>query len=124
VISPLAILFYEDLMPGTQLVNRLQDLKYRVQVVATAEEFLTAAASAGPMLIFCDLISKRTDVIEVIKQLRANSGTAHLPIIAFADESETQLPTTAKQAGATLTVTDAAIIPHLNQFIEQALQVE
>ena len=124
MISPLAILFYEDLMPGTQLVNRLQDLKYRVQVVTSAEELQATAASAGPMLIFCDLVSKRANLVEVIKQLRATVGTAHVPIIAFADESEAELPAAAKQAGATLTVTDAALLPHLNQFIEQALQVE
>ncbi len=111
-------------MPGTQLVNRLTDLKYRVQVVALAADLPATASSAGPMFILCDLVSKRADIIAVIKQLRANSATAHIPIIAFADESEAQLQLTAQQAGATLIVTDAAILPHLNQFIEQALQVE
>lgn len=121
---PLALLFYEDLMPGTQLVNRLQDLKYRVQVVAADEDILTIAASAGPMFILMDLVSKRLDVCDRIKQLRATSTTAHIPIIAFADESEDKLQSSAKEAGATLVVTDAAILPHLNQFIERALQVE
>jgi CheY-like chemotaxis protein len=121
---PLALLFYEDLMPGTQLVNRLQDLKYRVQVVATAEELLATAASAGPMLILCDLASQRMAVSEVIKQLRATPATAHLPIIAFADEAEGPLSAAGKAAGATLVVTDAAIIAHLNLLVERALQVE
>ena len=31
--QPLALVFYEKLMPGSQLVNRLQDLNYRVQAV-------------------------------------------------------------------------------------------
>lgn len=121
---PLALLFYEDLMPGTQLVNRLQDLKYRVEVVSAAADLLAAAASAGPMLILMDLVSKRLDICDLIKQLRAAPATAHIPIIAFADESEDKLQSSAKEAGATLVVTDAAILPHLNQFIERALQVE
>ena len=121
---PLALLFYEDLMPGTQLVNRLQDLKYRVQVVSAPDELLAGAASAGPMLILVDLASKRLDICDLIKQLRATPATAHIPIIAFADESEDKLQSAAKEAGATLVVTDAAILPHLNQFIERALQVE
>lgn len=124
VTSPLAILFYEDLMPGTQLVNRLQDLRYRVQVVSTETELLEYAATAGAMLIVADLVSKRADVCEIIRKLRAAPTTAHIPLIGFADESETQLQETAKAAGATLVVTDAAITQHLNQFIERALQVE
>lgn len=111
-------------MPGSQLVNRLQDLKYRVQVVATADELLATAASAGPMLILCDLASRRGAVSEVIKQLRATPATAHLPIIAFADEAEGPLSAAGKAAGATLVVTDAAILAHLNLLVARALQVE
>ncbi|MEK7780584.1 MAG: hypothetical protein AAB370_03685 [Verrucomicrobiota bacterium] len=122
--SPLAILFYEDLMPGTQLVNRLQDLRYRVQVVSTEAELLNCAATAGPMLIVADLVSKRTDVCDLIRKLRATPTIAHIPLLGFADEAEIPLQIAAKEAGATLVVTDAAIIQHLNQFIERALQVE
>ena len=122
--SPLAILFYEDLMPGTQLVNRLQDLRYRVQVASTGAELLTTAATAGPMLIVLDLISKRADICELIRKLRAAATTAHIPLIGFADEAEVALQTAATQAGATLVVTDTAILLHLNQFIDRALQLE
>ena len=34
--QPLALVLYERLLPGSQLVNRLQDLNYRVQVIADA----------------------------------------------------------------------------------------
>lgn len=111
-------------MPGTQLVNRLEDLRYRVQVVASGEELLAVAGTSGPMLIFADLVSKRADVCELIRKLRATETTAHIPLIGFADESEAALQASATQAGATLVVTDAAILLHLKQFIERALQVE
>ena len=125
--SPLALVFYEDLIPGSQLVNRLQDLQYRVQAVSTLEELVACAASTGPMLIFTDLVSKSGDVCAVIKKLRANPTTAHLPIIGFADEAddaEAKLPAAGREAGATLVVADSAILTHLEQFIERALQVE
>lgn len=122
--SPLAILFYEDLIPGTQLVNRLQDLRYRVQVAASPEELLELAASAGPMLIFADVVSKRLDVCALIRKLRTNADTSHLPIIGFGDDDQVDLQSLAKEAGATLMVTDAALIPHLEQFIQEALRVE
>ena len=32
--QPLALVLYEKLLPGSQLVNRLQDLNYRVQTIA------------------------------------------------------------------------------------------
>jgi CheY-like chemotaxis protein len=124
VNSPLAVLFYEDLMPGSQLANRLQDLKYRVQVAPSADELTSLAASAGPMLCLTDLASKQADICAVIRTLRGNTATAHLPIIAFADEDQLELQESAKQAGATLVVSDAALLAHLAQFIEQALRVE
>ncbi len=120
---PLALLCYEDLMPGTHLVNRLQDLRYRVQVVANPAELPAVAAQHGAMLVLTDLASKRANVCDVIRQLRATQATSHLPVIAFADEADPALQAAGKAAGATLVVTDAAILTHLPQLIEQALQV-
>lgn len=111
-------------MPGTQLVNRLQDLRYRVQVVTHAAELPAVAAQHGAMLVLVDLASKKADICEVIRQLRAASATSHLPILAFADEADAALASSGRTAGATLVVTDAAILTHLPQLIEQALQVE
>ena len=122
--TPLALVCYEDLIPGSQLVNRLQDLQYRVQAVSDLAELVSSAASEGPLLIFTDLVSKQGDVCAVIKQLRANPGTAHLPIIAFADEAAAALIEAGRAAGATLVVADSAIVTHLTQFVERALQVE
>jgi len=124
VTSPLALLCYEDLLPGTQLVNRLPDQGYRVQVVTNATELPALAAGSGAMMILLDLVSKRVDVCEAIRKLQATPTTAHLPIIAFADDNETALQTAGKAAGAKLVATDAAILQHLDQLMEQALQVD
>lgn len=121
---PLAIVLYEDLMPGSQLVNRLQDLQYRVQAVTDPGELLACARNAGPMLILADLVSSRADICALIKQLRSNSITAHVPVIAFADDAEEALQAAARVAGAMMVVADSAILTHLVQFIERALQVE
>ena len=124
VTLPLALVFYEDLIPGSQLVNRLQDSQYRVQAVSKLDQLTACAASVGPMLIFADLVSKSGDVCEIIRKLRDNPATAHIPIIGFADDSEAELQAAGKAAGATLVVADSAILAHLTQFIERALQVE
>ena len=121
---PLAIVFYEDLMPGSQLVNRLQDLQYRVQAVTDPGELVAGAGSSGPMLILVDLVSTRADICALIRQLRSNPATAHVPVIAFADDAEEALQGAARAAGATVVVADSAILTHLLQFIERALLVE
>lgn len=124
VTLPLALVFYEDLIPGSQLINRLQDSQYRVQAVSTLDELTASAASTGPMLIFADLICRKGDVCAVIRKLRGDPATAHIPIIGFADDAEAGLQAAGRQAGATLVVADSVILTHLTQFIERALQVE
>jgi CheY-like chemotaxis protein len=124
VTLPLALVFYEDLIPGTQLVNRLQDSNYRVQVVPKLDELLDCATHAGPMLIFADLVSRGGDVCSVIRKLRLEKATAHIPVIGFADDADEGLQAAGRAAGATLVVADSVILTHLTQFIERALQVE
>ena len=122
--QPLALVLYEDLMPGSQLVNRLQDLHYRVQSIADAGRLSDYARSEGPMLVLADLSSSRTDVGAAIARLKQDPATAHIPVIAFANESADALQAAGRRAGATLVVTDSAILSHLPQLLEQALQVE
>ena len=124
VTLPLALVFYEDLIPGSQLVNRLQDSQYRVQALSDLDELTACATSAGPMLIFADLASKRGDVCAIIQKLRANPTTAHIPIIGFADDADETLQAAGRTAGATLVAADSVILTHLTQFIERALQIE
>jgi CheY-like chemotaxis protein len=121
--QPLALVFYERLLPGSQLVNRLQDLNYRVQTVNDLPALLTSAQSDGPMLAVLDLESKRGDVVQAIAALRADPTTEHLPVIAFAGEQAAELQAAAQKAGATLVVGEAAIVNYLPELLNQALQV-
>ncbi len=121
---PLAIVLYEKLLPGSQLVNRLQDLGYRVLTAPDAEALVACVAQEKPMLVFMDLVATRTKVCEVITQLKKNPVTNHLPVIAFADEKDAALQSAAREAGATLVVNDAAILTHLEPFLEQALRLD
>lgn len=120
--QPLALVLYEDLMPGSQLVNRLQDLYYRVQTLSDPVQLMDFAQKGGPMVVFADLAGN--DIRAAIARLKQNRETAHIPIIAFADDKEVQLQDGARQAGANLVVTDGAVLAHLPQLIEQALQTD
>ncbi len=122
--QPLALVLYEKLLPGSQLVNRLQDLKYRVQTLADASLLVEASVQARPIVVLADLQSTKNDVCAAIARLRGDPATSHLPVVAFATETGAGVETPARAAGATLVVSDAALLAHLAQFLEQALQVE
>ena len=122
--EPLALVVYEKLLPGTQLVNRLQDLKYRVKAITDAATLVDCAREEKPLIVLADVVSSRKDICQTIARLKKDRDTQHIPVIAFAAEEAADAQRAAREAGATLVVSDSAIINHLSQFLEQALQVE
>ncbi|HWC61916.1 MAG TPA: hypothetical protein VHC44_19670 [Verrucomicrobiae bacterium] len=122
--QPLALVVYEKLLPGTQLVNRLQDLNYRVRAVMDSNNLVNVARQEKPMLVLADLESTKSDVCKVIAELRNDAATQHIPVIAIAREGDPALLKAAQAAGATLVAGDTAILNHLSQFLDRALHVE
>ena len=108
-------------MPGSQLVNRLQDLNYRVQSLSEPAQLLACARTEGPMLIFVDL--EMADAPEIVTRLKSEGLTGHIPIVAFGNDSE-GLQEATQTAGATLVVGQTALLTHLPGLLEQALRVE
>ena len=121
--QPLAIFVYERLMPGSQLVNRLQDLNYRVLVLNSIELLVATAKREKPLLLLTDLLTA-SDVCGAIARIKTETDTSHLPIIAFAPESETALIAAAQKAGANFAVTETGLNSHLPHMIDRALQVD
>jgi len=120
--QPLALVFYEKLLPGSQLVNRLQDLNYRVQAVNDLPALLGSAQTDGPMLVVMDLESKRDDVCRAIAALKADAATQHIPSLRL-PANRRRIAGRRAKAGATLVVGAAAIANYLPQLLNQALQV-
>jgi len=122
--QPLALVLYEKLLPGSQLVNRLQDLNYRVQTVNDAALLLECAEQTKPMVVLADLESSRNNVCQAISRLKENSATRHLPVIGFGVDGNEALQAQGKSAGVSLVASDAALLSHLPQLLEQALHVD
>ena len=122
--KPLALLMYEKLLPGGQLLNKLQDLGYRVQPVPDAADLVATAERETPLLAFTDVEPNYEKICAAITTLRLHELTAHLPVIAFASAHNQAAQDAARAAGATLVVNDTAILLHLSQFLDQALQVD
>ena len=121
--QPLAIVFYERLMPGSQLVNRLQDLQYRILTVDDAARLIATVQREMPLLLLADLAAK-TDVIGALEKIRADATTNHLPVIAFAPDNAPALLAAAQKCGVLLAVSESALANHLPQLLEQALHVD
>ncbi|MDX1953387.1 MAG: hypothetical protein SFY81_14505 [Verrucomicrobiota bacterium] len=121
--KPLALIFYERLLPGSQLVNRLQDLGYRVTTVNDLGALTIQAKSEKPMLIVMDLTSDRGDTGEVIRELKGNSETAYMPVLAFASADNRKLLSRGSEGGADLVAMDDAILPQLPHLLDQVLEV-
>lgn len=122
-MQPLVLVFYEKVMPGSRLVNQLRDLKYRVQTAGDLESFRLQARDGKPLLAIADLAGGEA-VCAAITALRGDAATSHIPVIAFAAEGATQIIEAAQKAGAKLAVSEAAIISHLPELLDQALHVE
>jgi CheY-like chemotaxis protein len=122
--QPLALIVYENLLPGSVLANRLQDLGYRVQPVLEISRLVELAEREKPLVVLADLASSRADVCEWITRLRNHPATGHVPVLAFAAESNARLQHAARLAGAKVVASDQAVQHHLPQLLDQALAVE
>ncbi|PAW89132.1 MAG: hypothetical protein B9S33_03780 [Pedosphaera sp. Tous-C6FEB] len=124
VTSPLALLLYERLLPGSALGNKLRDQGYRIQHLTEAANLVTTAEQERPLVVLVDLEIKKSDPFAAIKALKANAGTAHLPILAFSSPRHELLQADALAAGATLIASDEAILAQLARMLDQAMAVE
>jgi CheY-like chemotaxis protein len=120
---PLAVVFYERLMPGSQLVNRLQDLNYRVLAVNNAALLAATVKRETPLLLLADF-KAQADVRTAVEKIKTDPATAHLPVIAFAPDEEAELLAAAKAAGANFTIGESALGGHLAQLLDQALHLD
>lgn len=123
MLQPLAIVFYERVMPGSQVVNRLQDLNYRVLAINNAALLAAITKRETPLLLLADL-DARADICGAIQKIKADPACAHLPVIAFAPDDKPELLAAAEKAGASFTIGESALAGHLPQLLDRALQVE
>ena len=122
--SPLILLVHQRVLPGGQLTHRLQDHGYRVQTLADPTTLVEYSLRERPLLVIIDLAFQTDLVRQAIVELSQNPATNHIPVIAFAPAQESVLLQPEQTPGATLTVHDGALLLHLDQLLDQALQVD
>ena len=123
--KPLALIFYEQLLPGSQIANRLQDLGYRVQSIPQGELLIEQMQTEKPLLVVLDLSSHLgMGICPLIKQAKKTGDISHIPILAFARRDQTELQRAATLSGATLVAFEDGILRQLPQLLEQLLQFD
>jgi CheY-like chemotaxis protein len=121
--KPLALVFYESLLPGTQLVNRLQDLGYRVAAITQPTKLLSEAKQGRPLVVVMDLASQNPKLCDIIRELKQTPETGHIPVLAFTRDGDEKWRAKAQSAGAALVAGDVAILAHLPQLLDQVLEM-
>ena len=122
--EPLALLAYERVLPGSQLVNRLQDMRYRVQTVPGPENLVDTVEREKPLLVIADLGTRTSQMCDAIRQLKQIETTKHIPVVAIIAVSSASAEKAARDSGADMVVTDSAIQIHFKQLLDQALHLE
>ena len=108
-------------MPLTQ---RLEDLRYRIVSVAKPDALVAGAEKERPMVIVADFETSRDAVATAVEQLRANPATSHIPLIGFAREVDDATQASLIARGATIVVSESAVLEHLGQLLDRALDVQ
>lgn len=124
MINPLALMVYENLLPGSQLTDRMKEQGYRVIVRTGSDGLVEQATREMPLVVIMDLTSKQEDLCPAIRELKSNPATAHIPVLAFTSNQNACLQAVASDAGAAMVASDRAILAQLPALLEQLLRVE
>jgi CheY-like chemotaxis protein len=122
--SPLAVLCYEKLLPGSQMVTRLEDMAYRVKVLNDSSQLAEVAQRSKPMVVLVDMVSRDHDVATAITSLRAGAETSHIPVLAFAALDNESGQEAARSAGANMVASEEAILNQLPSLLNHVLELK
>ncbi len=120
--KPVALVHYSNLLPGTQLANRLLDLGYRVETLPDLADLRETCEREKPMVVVAE-VSRDPTGCAGVADLRNNLSTGHIPVLAYSATHDAALQTLAQEAGVTLLASSAAILEQLPQLLDKVLEV-
>ena len=127
-MQPLALVSYESLLAGNQLVNQLHELGYRTSLVPDLSQAAAQAAREKPLVLLIQLASQAGPACDAIRQVKAGTDTGHVPILAFGKfdgtKEERQLADQARVAGADLVAAEAGLRAQLPGLLDQVLHLD
>ena len=121
--KPLALVYYSNLMPGSQLANRLLDLGYGVQNLNNAAAIVSTCERDKPLVLIAELWPQ-SEVCAAVAQIKATPATQHISVLGYSQTQDETVQGKAREAGVNLLAGTAAISDYLPQLLEQILNVE
>ncbi len=122
--KPLAFVFYERLLSGQQLLNRLQDLGYRVQAVTDAATLAAQVEQQKPMLLVAEFSGEKPTASDAVISIKQNSATAHVAVLVYIAGVNPFLQEAARIAGANLIASESGVLDQLPQLLDQVLRID
>jgi len=105
------------------MVNRLEDLAYRVEVLNDSSQLADVALRVKPMVVLVDMSSREHDVAKAISSLRGEAQTSHIPVLAFAALEDEAGQEAARSAGANMVASEEAILDQLPSLLDHVLEI-
>lgn len=124
VTKPLAIVFYEKLLPGSRLPFRLADLGWRVSEVKLANQLIPEVRAQMPLVVLMELALRTGDTCPVISEIRRDPVVRHIPVLGYCDPKNKKLCDAAIAAGASLVAAEAGLLEQLPHLLNHVLAVE
>ena len=125
--SPLALIFYESLLTGNQLVNRLQDLGYRVVVVTDLGRLAEQAAEVKPLVCVVEFGALADRACAAVRSLHAAAPTTHVPVLGLYNftgkKTDRTIADSAQAAGVTLLANERGFVAQLPELLQRVLEV-
>lgn len=121
-LPPKVLLVEDNELNCDMLSRRLQRYGYDVVIASDGAEGVTMAASEHPQIILMDISLPVMDGWEATQQLKANSQTCHIPVIALTAHAMTGDREKALAAGCDDYDTKPIDLPRLLSKIEGCLQ--
>lgn len=121
--EPLALLLCSRGLIATQLRERLEALRYRIVLLGDPAQLGERAGTEKAMVVIADLDGQEDAVTAAVQRMRADFTTAHIPVIGFRRELDEAAQSAVTSAGFTVAVNEAAILGHLAQLLDRALDL-
>lgn len=128
--TPLALIFYENILVGNQLANKLRDLGYRVRAVNANElnQLASIAEQEKPLIFITQLAACAEQVCAAVRNMKTNSATNHIPVLAIQattrKRADRKITESARAAGIALIANETAYLSQLPELLNRALEIE
>ncbi len=124
VTKPLAIVFYERLLPGSRIGHQLADLGWRVSEVKQASELVAQVRVQKPVVVVAELALRTGDLCPVIIEMKQDPEISHVPVLGYADPANRKLAEAAVKAGVGLVAAETGILDQFPELLDHVLAVE